>query len=207
MEHQYRYFRDPHHFSSYQTTPERCDICGETRPGYGGVYYGISEDVDFVCEPCMIGGRIAEKGQQTNDGNIELVGEQLQRRHPEWSAEQIAATAAERLLELQTRTPGMITWQDTDFPVHCGDFCCFLKNAGRPDYKAISELHDGYNAWFASMDFSGYKLSEVAEQAKFLWEECLRDDSPKDGETASSAEFYLFQCLVCGTYITLWDQE
>ncbi len=207
MEHQYRYFRDPHHFSSYQAAPERCDICGKSRAGYGGVYYGENEDVEFVCEECIIAGRLVEKEQFTNTGNVDLVGEQLLKLNPEWSAEQIASAADERLLELQTRTPGIITWQDTDFPVHCGDFCCFLKYAGRPDYKAISSLRDGYDAWFASMDFPNYKPSSIDQQAKYLWEKCLRDDTPKDGETACSAEFYLFQCLACGTYITEWDQD
>lgn len=67
----FRYFHDPHNFSTYTLEPQQCEICGEHRPGYGGSFYG-PEDLDFVCEDCLANGKLAERNFTTNHRLIYL---------------------------------------------------------------------------------------------------------------------------------------
>ncbi len=48
------YFEHPHEFSTYRTVPALCNVCGQSRPGYAGPFYGL-RDVEFVCEDCLTG--------------------------------------------------------------------------------------------------------------------------------------------------------
>ena len=69
----FRYFKDPHHFSSYNVAGEMCPFCGLTRAGYSGGFYGESDqdDLEFICEVCLLAGKLTEKGLLLNEA-VEL---------------------------------------------------------------------------------------------------------------------------------------
>ena len=130
---EFRYFAEPHGPSSTWTADQRaCDLCGEVRAGYEGPYYGV-EEIDFVCEPCLVAGRLAERDATTNDGH---------------------ATVAdpERRAELEQRTPQLSTWQDWLWPAHCGDFCRFELEAGQRELVAAAPDGDGPGFLAAHLD-------------------------------------------------------
>jgi uncharacterized protein CbrC (UPF0167 family) len=209
----FKYFLRPHHFSTYSTTPETCYFCGRLAAGYKGPFYGAQE-IKFVCEPCLVQGRLAEVGAFTNGGNITAVMQQLARQHPELSDLERETIAQTRNDELSHATPSPETWQDFDWPAHCGDYCCYLKEAGKPDLIAISP-----NGNVRTLIVYQPDLMEVVEGEALLWREYIpeehfddwwewvRPDSPKDSTIAYSMGVYLFQCLHCQKYIILWDQD
>jgi len=121
---EFRYFAEPHGPSSTWTEAARaCDLCGEVRAGYEGPYYAADE-IDFVCEPCLAGGRLAERDATTNEG-----------------APSVADSA--RRGELEQRTPNLVTWQDWWWPAHCGDFCRFEREAGQKELVEVAPDGDG----------------------------------------------------------------
>ena len=170
----FRYFRDPHHFSSYTDTGEVCPFCGLVRPGYGGGFFGLdTEGYDFICEVCLLEGKLAEKDLTINEGSI---------LHPE------------RISELEQRTPAIMTWQQLLWPAHCGDFCCFLKEAGQLDLQRLAPDDDGQRFFEDHME----------ERQEDVWKN-IRPDAPVDNSMGWSIGVYLFQCLECGEYVIQWD--
>ena len=121
---EFRYFAEPHGPSSTWIEAGRvCGLCGEVRAGYDGPYYGI-EEIEFVCEPCLAGGRLAERDATTNAGSPTI------------------ADPARRS-ELEQRTPHLSSWQDWPWPAHCDDFCRFEREAGQRELAAAAPDGDG----------------------------------------------------------------
>jgi uncharacterized protein CbrC (UPF0167 family) len=189
----FRYFRQPHEFSTFSKTPKICDLCGKSQPGYNGPFYGRNS-VQFVCEQCIIEGKLAEKNSFTNEGNFNELLVQLESKVSEFSKAEIEKMAKAKDDELTHRTPHVITWQDFIWPVHCGDYCCFLKEVGQPELLAIAP------------EGQVHRLFESNNDDNFNdWWPNIRPDAPKDNTTAYSVGVYLFQCLNCQEYVVLWD--
>jgi uncharacterized protein CbrC (UPF0167 family) len=189
----FRYFRDPHHFSNYDNTGERCPFCGLIRAGYGGVFYGLDNNgYDFICEVCLLEGRLAEKGLTINEGTDLRLG--LRLRHTKLLTEEADALIQQRTAELEQRTPSITTWQDLFWPSHCGDFCCFVKEAGQRDMQQLAPDGDGRRFFEDHME----------ERQEDVWE-TIRPDAPVDNSTGYSVGVYLFQCLECSQYLIQWD--
>jgi uncharacterized protein CbrC (UPF0167 family) len=189
----FRYFRDPHgsRSSSWQAEPSRCAICERERPGYTGPFYGL-EQVDFVCEACLAGGRLGERGLTTNEADVEALRTQLRSRG-------IAdgELVDERRAEVEERTPGVETWQDFLWPAHCGDFCRFEQEVGQAELTALAG--DGDGASF----FRAHLYDE--EPAGLDWE-FVPPAAPGAGE-AYSVGIYLFRCVECDRPVLLWDAD
>lgn len=192
----YRYFRDPHHFSTYSPDPQPCGLCGETRPGYDGPFYGKGE-LDFVCEECLASGALAEAGQSTNEGDISRLRQQVCQLHPHLGPAEVEDLVQKRDQELGHQTPLITTWQYFFWPAHCGDYCCYVKEVGQPELNRLAGNGDG-KAFFAT------HLIEPMENAGEIWED-IRKDVPKDTSVSYSLAVYLFQCVHCGTHLFHWD--
>lgn len=194
----FRYFERPHEFSTYRTVPAQCDVCRQTKPGYDAPFFGL-RDVEFVCEDCLVSGRLQDLDISTNEGDSSALRLQLRERLPHLSEAQCEQIVREHTTELEHRTPHLNTWQDFFWPAHCGDYCQFIKEVGQPELIRLSPDGNG-PAFFAA------HASDISDLAHALevWDG-IRPDIPVDGTTAYSIGVYLFRCLTCGEPVLLWD--
>lgn len=196
----FRYFNDPYAFSSYLEEPSACPICERVVPGFEGPFKG-EDRLSFVCVECLDAGKLAEKGVETNEGDATRLREQIRSAlSAATPAEEIERTLQAKTLELTLRTPRLLSWKDILWPAHCGDYCRFLKEAGKTDYRRFA----------AGKDPKAFFLSTIRDiedaDEEYLWEG-MRSDSPRDASNPYSLAFYLFQCGGCGRYVTLWDED
>jgi uncharacterized protein CbrC (UPF0167 family) len=196
----FRYFEHPYQFSTYRVEPRPCDLCGEERPGFAGPFTG-EDDAEHVCEGCLLAGRLAEAGMSTNEGDLAALRAQIEQRHPELSAEDARAREQERTVELEQRTPHWVSWQDHFWPAHCGDYCRYIKEIGRPELQQLAPEGD-------VISFLQEHATDVEDErmARDVWES-IRPDVPQDGSVAYSVGVYLFRCLICDEPILMWDSE
>jgi uncharacterized protein CbrC (UPF0167 family) len=193
----FHYFRDPHHFSTYTDETQTCDICGRDRPGYEGPFYS-EEDLDFVCEKCLASGRLAEDEATANSADSRTLYWQIKVANPQLSEDEVKERVEEKTAEVEERTPHIVTWQDFEWPAHCQDYACFVKEAGKPDLNALSPDGDG------RMFLYEHLYHGLTTDLDDLWAS-VRPDSPTSNETSYHAGVYLFQCLNCQDYTILWD--
>lgn len=148
---------------------ELCDCCGKHAPYFyeGGLY--CEADVDLLCPDCIATGEAAVKF----DGEFQnALTEDL---------------SAEKVNELQHKTPGFTTWQGEVWLTHCADYCAFIGDIGfdelkqMPDFKEI--LKDYYDEFGDEMTIELETLEGME----------------KSGPIAG----YLFECLHCGKH-RLW---
>lgn len=196
----FRYFERPHQFSTYRETAGRCDICGQSKAGYQEPFYGADE-IEFVCEECLVTGRLTDQGITTNEGDGAALKRQLRERYPQWSAQQIQEQLEKLSAELEQRTPHMTTWQSFFWPAHCGDYCRYLKEVGQKDFVGLAPDGDGIS-FLATHSNS---INDLA-QADDIWK-TMRPDAPADNSVSYSVGVYLFQCLECNEYVILWDSD
>lgn len=196
----FRYFERPHDFSTYHAEPQYCDLCRRSHAGYDGPFCGPKSDVEFICERCLASGRLAERDLTTcNGGDIAALRRQLAELHPDLDEEQRAALISARNVELESRTPNPLTWQDFLWPAHCSDYCVFVKEVGAPDIISLAGDED-------PVAFLARHLRETtrAEEAREVWGS-IRPDSPQKSGAAYSVGVYLFRCLHCDASILIWD--
>lgn len=217
MEPSYRYFAAPHQFSTYTPDAQQCGLCGNVRPGYSQPFRGgwvdsgpyryrhargyRLETIPFVCEECMLAGRLREIRSTTNTGNNAALLSQLEALQPRLSYRERVARAGTRTGELVYATPTLLTYETFAWPVHCGDYCRFLKMVGQPDLDDLAQDGDG-QAFFEAHAAS----IQDSTQAREVWAK-IRQDRPQHALPDSSVDVCLFQCLTCGEYIIHWDQD
>lgn len=194
----YRYFERPHAFSTYREEPQRCEICGQERPGYRGPFYGPN-DLEFVCEECLSTGKLETLKVSTNNGDFGALLGQLKAMHLEMSDLECDALARARTAELERRTPHIVAWQDWLWPAHCGDYCRYVKEVGQPEIARLASDGDGL-AFFAT------HANDIADlgHARDVWEG-IRPDEQENGAVAYSVGVYLFRCMTCAETILIWD--
>ncbi len=201
------YFADPHNFSTYTNDLHQCDICHQERPAYEWPFYGNADQLKFVCEQCIAGGRLAEFDATTNSAEPGGLAEVVRIVHPEWTPDEQQQYVAERTKELEERTPHIVTWQDSDWPIHCDDYMRYLKGAGRLDCEKPSVTGDAeafFKQHLADQNRLGDTDAAIQEYVNNLWG-VMRVDCPQNGENTWGTEFYLYQCTRCGEYSITWD--
>jgi uncharacterized protein len=199
----YRYFRLPHQFSHFLFEPRRCDLCGFVRRVYRMVLYGDPEatkGIRHVCAQCLSGGELVERHLELNEGDIGVLRDQLATLHSDHSADEIETIARPLSVEVMQRTPHPSTWQNFFWPAHCGDYCRYEREVGKPDLLALA----GDREVLAFIEECLQEDDRANTDTHYLWES-LRPDSPKGITPAYDIGVYLFQCLTCDRYLLLWD--
>jgi hypothetical protein len=120
--------------------------------------------------------------------------------HPDYSTDEIEAIARPLSVEVQQRTPHPSTWQHFFWPAHCGDYCHYEREVGKPDLLALAGDRDILTFIADSL----YDRDHTEAYARTIWEN-IRPDSPKGIAPAHDIGVYLFQCLNCDRYLLLWD--
>jgi uncharacterized protein CbrC (UPF0167 family) len=195
---EYRYFAEPHVFSTYTDGAKACAICGEHRYGYDEPFYG-DDEIDFICEPCMLAGRLIERGLKTNLGDASILRVQLRSKKKKASPDEIAKLAEERTAVIETQTPAIVMWEALSWPSHCGDYCRFIGEVGQPDIVAIAPKSRA-REWF-----DNHVIDRELYDGK-LWD-IVPDKSANGRPLNTSNVFYLYQCLECNEYVIAWDSE
>src|SRR5690242_18560133 len=105
----FKYFRNPHDFSTYTAEPQTCEVCQQVQAGYSGPFYS-AEDIEFVCEECLATGRLAQVDATTNEGDIKALRKQIKDLQPQLTKKQLEELVEQGTAELEQRTPHLTTW-------------------------------------------------------------------------------------------------
>jgi uncharacterized protein CbrC (UPF0167 family) len=145
-----------------------CSACGRVR---GFVYEGpvySAATVESLCPWCIADGTAATK----------------------FDAMFVASLSPIAFDEVVHRTPGYDTWQEDDWPIHCGDAAAFLGHVG---YRTLADHHSEVQEALRT------KFGSIGWRAEHV-EEFLRGLDPQGSPTA-----YLFRCLLCGVHLGTCD--
>lgn len=199
----FQYFHNPHGSSDYSNEKQKCNICGNNKPGYkGGVVYGINDvcqELKFICEDCIVAGKLRKNGCSNNEGNLKVLLAKLQEKNSE-PKDEIKQIAEKRTNEIECCTPHVSSWQGFTWLVHCADYCCFIGEMGKKELNALSIEENGREF----LDLVIFNPEEDKYELDEIWES-LPDNLPQKrwGEN----NFLLFQCLHCGRYLRIIDSE
>ena len=191
---QFKYFRGPEEdMSDLVDGAVACSICGAEDRCFE-LDYSITNEFDdeekegkVGCINCLKAG-LFEFWHDTEFGFLDESGLSKVYSH-NMSAPPVISPL---ILEELKRTPRIITWQQTPWLTHCGDFMI---------YKGTWEPKDFYNN---SSDGDGRKLfMDMTSEYQNLW-----DDSLSEGEAVLDewyATYYVFECAHCGKLRGNWD--
>jgi uncharacterized protein len=170
----FRYYRDPIGDGTIEASGDACARCGRAR-GFlvTSLLYSatVTDDLRF-CPWCVADGSAAAEF----DGTFNSVA---------------LGASAEATDVVQRRTPGFLSWQDLDWPTHCGDVGVYL---GQPSGDELRQNGQALDAFMA----------EVTEYDWGQDEEYIRDFI--DG-LGGSQVVYLFECRTCATQLIRWDLD
>lgn len=119
-----------------------CECCGKEVEWYVSHIYSTCR-VNCICLECVSNGAAAKKF----DCEFNCVRPAEFARDPK----EIVSDSS-RTDELLHRTPGILSWQEYDWPVCCDDYCIFL---GHYDMDPVVELN------LSDEDFSPYPFDEI----------------------------------------------
>jgi len=170
----FKYHPDPLSTGSVIVSDATCKCCGEKR---GYIYacnvYCIEELNNQICPWCIADGSAAKKFTATFVEDCPL---------------RQAGIVESIILEVTTKTPGYISWQQEVWLSHCNDACAFLGDATIDDVLAIIENQlevigsDGIDRETLNMMAQNYR--------------------PK-----CSPAFYKFECLHCNQNLYSMDYD
>lgn len=174
-------------------------MCSEEKPGFEGPFYG-EDEIEFICEDCLQRGEIVEIGATTNDGDMESLREQIAELQPNLKDEQIAKEVERKFATLAEQTPPMATHAPLLWPAHCGDFCVYLKEAGRADLQKLAP--GGDSLAFVQMHFLQSDQHQDPEKIHAK----MRPEATENNHISHSPAVYLFKCRTCDEYFLLSDE-
>ena len=165
----------PNAYSLTVFVPEEgtCSSCQQRRQlKYTASFYSIDNPA-YICPWCIADGSAAKKysGEFNDFTGIEGIS-----ANPDETP--LVAIPLEKALDVATKNPAYVSWQQGVWLSHCGEPCAFIDYA---DYSTIKPYIDELKA---DLDEMGYDLSFI------------ENNLSKNGSLAG----YLFQCLHCETH-------
>ena len=203
MSNEFKYFQEPYKFSSILDNEHECDICHQVKTCFdASLYYGPKDYVAF-CFDCVTQGRLKEVGATAVDPDTLELKTQLRKIHKEFLEEELEKKSQSITDSLINSTPQLTTWQEFHWPAHCGDYCTFIKIAGKEYFNQLAE--DGNGKKLFKRTLYGYlkKITDVDSVWEGLCDASIKDLGDENCNWETSA--YIFRCRVCGEVITIWD--
>lgn len=167
----FRYYRDPLGDDTIVASPEVCAACGQARGFVVTSTTGLAHDIRF-CPWCVADGSAHSKFRA-------------------WFNEVAAGASPASADEVQYRTPSFPTWQDWDWPTHCGDVGVYL---GQPTGEELRANPAAYEALME--DVAQYEWGSDLEYMRGF----------VDGLGGSQVA-YLFECRHCQAQLVRWDLD
>ena len=184
---EFRYLRRPYH-CWVNEGPKLCVVCQQLRPGYFFIdMHDAGYDEHNVCEECLVAGRLIPLGLRVNEANREALRQQMQRLHPELSAEWRETLAAERTTEVEQRTPYPAIGNTFLWPAHCGDYCIFCKQVNTDDVNELAADGNGKQLFASHLHPDHPNFDDEAIDG--IWQEKLE----------GFWQVYLWICPVCAS--------
>jgi uncharacterized protein CbrC (UPF0167 family) len=170
----FTYYEDPYSDGTIERSDVECSGCGRRRGliatclAYGA---DVPDEARF-CPWCIADGTAHAKfGASFNQVNVDA--------------------AREAREEVEFRTPGFLTWQDWEWPTHCGDVGVYRGQPTgaelRADADALAVLRRDLRQW------------EWGRDETYV-EEFI------DG-LGGTFVAYLFTCRHCGSPLVVWDAD
>ena len=191
----FTYFKNPTQpLSSWTEEAKACHFCSELKPGFSNGYSG-PEDLEHLCEGCLRSGRLSEIEMSSCSGDEKSLRAQLAAARPALDDAALSALVKSRTAELEHSTPHLQTWQDLDWPAHCGDYCQFVEEVGKPELTELAGEEDPIE-WFCRNTW---------ETCPDVWE-AVRDLSAREHPDQSyDLTVYRFLCRECAATVLHWD--
>jgi uncharacterized protein CbrC (UPF0167 family) len=161
----FKYHPDPIKTGMVVKTDKACECCGQVAGYTYAKKMYCRQRPEVICPWCIADGSAAEKfsGSFAEGCSLDNIG-----------------LDDSILVELSTRNPGYISWQDMDWRACCGDAC---------------EFHgDETRAYLLGLDEAG--LETLSKETEFTRDD-LRDIIPHY-QPGGSPAFYRFLCRHCG---------
>lgn len=166
----FTYHPDPVATGSVVPSDKPCACCGEVRGYiYAGPVYATEALDQCLCPWCIADGSAHRKFEATFTDETGVGG------YGDWDP------VPEAVVEISTRTPSFLAWQQERWWTHCGDGALFLGSAGRKEVEAC-----GPELIQALREEAG--LDESGE-----WQEYFAALDKEGSPTA-----YVFRCRKCG---------
>jgi uncharacterized protein CbrC (UPF0167 family) len=102
-----------------------------------------------------------------------------------------AEASAEAHDAVAYRTPGLLTWQDWDWPAHCEDAGVYLGQPTGAELRANAPALEAL----------------LGELRQWEWGRDKADVNEFIDGLGASQVVYLFECRHCGTPLLRWDQD
>ena len=169
------------HPNAYATVFEHvagtCDACGHHREiRYTSSFYS-AHSPDYICPWCIADGTAAWvfNGEFNDAASVEGAEGDLAIHDTRVPID------AREVLEVTTRTPSYVSWQQERWLSHCGRPCAFIADIGA----------DGLAAFLHEPDFA-----DDVDAGAGYGGEVVRRWLTADGDLAG----YLFECVSCGAH-------
>jgi len=115
----FKYFRDPDNFSFKVDEPSECSLCGKVGLWFDGGGFSGVDDIECVCDSCLVDGRLQELEIETNEALEGCVEDQK---------------------IIIYKTPSLPTWQDRAWPFVNGSYCVFERMASKADFESKEDF-------------------------------------------------------------------
>lgn len=195
----FRYVDDPHACAPLAEPGTPCALCGALGDAYEGYHFSsVDDEPGPVCFGCLERG-LPDGLLMARSGDLAALRAQLGERHADWTAAMIEADVQAKREQLERRTPPILSWQEWSWPACCGDFCRFLRHAGRRELDELAhhrDLPDGRALLAASL---------VDEPRPELWDWLPAE--PVGVHSNDSPQAYVFECLSCQHLRITWDSH
>lgn len=160
-----------------------CDACGHLRElRYTSSFYSVHRP-GHLCPWCIADGTAARvfDGEFSDRAGVEGAADDPDVAGSHDTHGTRVPTDAREVLEVTTRTPSYVSWQQERWPSHCGRPCAFIADVGA----------DGLAPFLHEPDFA----ADVDAGAGYGGE-LVRQWLTAGGDLAG----YLFECLTCGAH-------